>query len=177
MRLHTFENFIKENKEEGVITYHGGEYITNDTVRVPLYTTTDLWAVEDFYLGRGGYLTTCRVNLKNPLQIENKDDVERDWLPILDELGVDYEYKDDEYGWKFESKDIPSNGLNDNINDVIHIPGFVEKAIEKGYDGINTWDTFFQGSIRIYVPFKKESIEVISSKKVRGKNGEKLEEI
>ena len=67
---------------------------------------------------------------------------------------------------RFKSNDINKYGGSSTENpfDLIYVPGFIESAIEKGYDCVEGWDEFFQGSIYIYIPLDPKKVEIIDTK-------------
>jgi hypothetical protein len=55
--------------------------------------------------------------------------------------------------------------MDDNINDCIYIPRFVEIAIKHGYDGIYGYDLMGSGLVEVYIPFIKNNIKVLKTER------------
>ncbi len=170
--LKVYESFNQESVND-LIVYHGGENILTDDnlIDKPLFTTNELESV-NWYLRRSGdisWLTTMSITINNPLTCNNKEEFKNKWIPIIDESGINYSFKDYGQGWSFESYDIIKNGgyIENNINDLIYIDKFVEIAKKNGYDGIIGYDTMENYTIKIFIPFYKRNIKIISSERIQ----------
>ena len=157
--LKLFEDYENGN---GVITYHGGENeLSIDNFKeVGIFTTTDKEAAIWYSYRAEGFLTTLEINLKKPLPNYGKEDFKDKWKPILDEVGIDYTFEEDEdgKGWFIE---LPE--YDDNLFDLIYNEEFLNAVKKHGYDGMTGWDTMFRGSIEVYIPFYKKCVKIISN--------------
>lgn len=120
---------------------------------------------------QNSYLTTLKVIINNPIPISNKSDFKNYWIPILDEAEIKYKFNEYKGGsWAFESYDILKHGgyIENNINDLIYVPSFLEVAKKYGYDGIINTDELTNESIEILIPFYKENIKIICEELIFG---------
>jgi len=162
---------------EGVnnlVVYHGGyTKLNNDGIMdYPMFTTNDIevakwYAYRSLDSGDSPWLTKMVITIQNPLTCDSKMDFKNKFIPILDEAGIDYEFKENEYGvgWYFESYDILDNGgyIENNVFDLVYIDKFVEVAKKHGYDGMIGDDPLTNDVIDVFIPFYKRNIKVISS--------------
>lgn len=162
-----FEDFKSE-----LIVYHGGSKLTNDSIRSPIFTTpipqlANWYASMREEYGENPWISTLKIKINNPL-ISKKKNFDM-WIPILDELGIEYEYNPDGIeGQYFTCKYIvqyTEGFMDDNINDCIYIPRFVEIAIKHGYDGIYGYDLMGSGLVEVYIPFIKNNIKVLKTER------------
>ena len=159
-----FESFSKS-----IIVYHGSRDKIEE-VKPGLFTTTNkdgaLWYTYNNYDVDTAYLTTFRLVCDNPLYYENLEGFQKMWLPILDELGYEYEFdNDDGHGWEFYCSTIEEHSPFEGSNpfDCVYLPGFNEKVLEMGYDCIYGYDVMNNYEIEIYIILNTDKITITKS--------------
>jgi hypothetical protein len=165
--IKTYEQFTNKNT---IKVYHGGDSkITNENIKLPIFTTSDKNGAE-WYTNRGipsksDWMTTMEVSLNNPLNLSEPGHFEKKWIPIIKDAKIDYDMVDDGYGEIFHCDEISEYSDYDGSNplDLVYIPRFVEEAKKRGYDVIFAFDVLFQDEIPVYIPFYKNNINVLSS--------------
>jgi hypothetical protein len=174
--MKTFKQFIFENKNNDIIVYHGGDKLTNSDIKNNgLFTTPDkngaMWFVQrKKEIGEIGWLTKLKVIINNPLTDKNKEDFKKNWIPILNDANIEYEFEEEVNGvsWSFQCDEIltTGKGSENNIWDLLYIDRFLKTAIKFGFDGMIGYDVLEMSEILIYVPFLKKNINIISSEKI-----------
>lgn len=158
-----FENFTNDknrvNNSVSVIAYHGGDYINNETLNdSPIFFTTDLEGAEYYAseCGDSGCIMKANIKIENPLSDSDFDEI---WIKILDDAKIEYEYNTEP--WNFDCDAI--NGYSNCIFDLVYTPEFVISAIKFGYDGIIGNDVLGNSEIPVYIPFRKQSVDIIGT--------------
>jgi len=156
---------IFESINDGVVVYHGGDELTDNSIKDGgIFTTNNKKAAMWFVNNRieyGAWLTKMMIKIENPLTEKNKG-FENKWIPILDEAGIDYTFENGE----FYCLDIIKNGgyMEWNYLELFYIKEFVDVAIKHGYDGIIGWDVLDNYNIKVFIPFLKKNIKIIENK-------------
>jgi hypothetical protein len=162
-----FIEYIKESKSISCVAYHGGpDRLTNDTLSdAPIFFTPDIegaqWYASNY---PGGYVTKANINIGIALTCKNVEEFKYLWIPILDDAKVEYEFEESVDGWSFECEFI--DNYASCMYDLVHMPEFVTSALKFGYDGISEFDVLGNYEIPIYIPFRRQSVNIESVKYV-----------
>jgi hypothetical protein len=159
--------------------WHGGKLLTN-IKDSSLFTTTDMNVAGFYANGCSGYVTELEITYKNPLTLYSKAEFESKWIPIMDEVGIEYTYTFSKDEWTFKSEELNRMDLIEaNPYDMLYIKRFEDAVKSKGYDCVTGYDGFLhydssflddsvptdknQNAIDIYVPLYKKDIKIITA--------------